>query len=206
MTTTLVMATHNRHKLREWSALLAARCPSVTLRASGGLPPIEDGTSFTANALLKARAAATATGLPALADDSGLSVAILGGCPGIFSARWAGPDADDRQNRRLLLAQLADIPREHRSAMFVCAVALVVPASAPDEARETVATGEWPGQITLEERGGHGFGYDPVFEPEGYEITAAELDPARKDALSHRARALDAILPELERYLAGARS
>jgi XTP/dITP diphosphohydrolase len=156
-----------------------------------GPEPVEDGTSFVENALIKARAAFKHTGLPALADDSGLQVEILGGSPGIFTAIWSGTK-DNVANRRLLLAQLKDIKPEHRSASFVCTIALV------SEDVELTFTGVWPGSIAYEERGTNGHGYDPVFIPEGLDKTAAELEPEIKNALSHRSIALSSLIDYLK--------
>ena len=160
---------------------------------------MEDGTSFAENAFIKARTAAAHTGRIALADDSGIAVDVMGGSPGIFSARWAGPDAGALANLDLLLAQLADLtdPAKRR-ASFHCTIALVVPASA-GEAEEFAAVGVWPGRLATEASGAHGFGYDPIFVPDGHDVTAAELSPTQKNAESHRARAFQTLLPELER-------
>jgi XTP/dITP diphosphohydrolase len=154
----------------------------------------ETGATFEDNALAKARDAFAATGLPSVADDSGLEVAALGGMPGVLSARWSGNHGDDAGNTALLLAQLRDVPDERRGAAFVSACALV------SEAGEVVVRGEWPGTIAREPRGDGGFGYDPVFVPDGADTggrTAAQLSPAEKDALSHRGRALRLLLPAL---------
>lgn len=182
----LVLATHNAHKVQEVGAILGAAVPGLELLGYDGPEPVEDGTSFLENALIKARAAHAHTGKPAIADDSGIAVEILGGAPGIFSARWAG-GRDNVQNRQLLLAQLADAKEEHRAASFVCTIALVTDDS------EVSFTGIWPGRVATEERGANGFGYDPVFIPEGFEITAAELEPEIKNALSHRSLALEQL-------------
>lgn len=187
----LVLATHNAHKVQEVAAILGNRVPGLTVLGYNGPEPVEDGTSYLANALIKARAAFEHTGRPAIADDSGIAVEILGGSPGIFSARWAG-GRDSVANRRLLLAQLADVNSEHRAAAFVCTIALVTAET------ELSFTGIWPGRVATEEHGEHGFGYDPIFIPEGFEITAAELEPEVKNALSHRSLALD----QLADYLA----
>jgi len=156
-----------------------------------GPEPIEDGVSFLENALIKARAAHQHTGLPAIADDSGLQVEILGGSPGIFTAIWSGTK-DNVANRRLLLAQLKDISAEHRAAAFVCTIALVT-----DEV-EVSFTGTWYGSIAFEERGTNGHGYDPVFIPDGFAVTAAELEPEIKNALSHRASAVSGLIEYLK--------
>jgi XTP/dITP diphosphohydrolase len=152
----------------------------------------ETGATFAENALAKARDAAAATGLPAVADDSGLAVEALNGMPGVLSARWSGRHGDDHANLELLLGQLADVPDERRGAAFVCAAALVVPGGL-----ETVVHGEWPGRIVRAPRGSGGFGYDPIFVPDGDERTSAELSPEEKDAASHRGRAFRALLPHL---------
>jgi XTP/dITP diphosphohydrolase len=152
----------------------------------------ETGATFAENALAKARDAAAATGLPSVADDSGLAVEALNGMPGVLSARWCGRHGDDLANLELLLGQLADVPDERRRAAFVCAAALVVPGG-----QETVVHGEWPGRIVRAPRGAGGFGYDPIFVPDGEERTSAELSPEEKDAASHRGRAMRALLPHL---------
>ena len=187
----LVLATHNAHKVQEVGQILGASLPDLEVLGYDGPEPVEDGTSFLENALIKARAAFQHTGLPAFADDSGIAVEILGGSPGIFSAGWGGT-RDSVANRRLLLAQLADVRPEHRAASFVCTIALVTAEA------EISFTGIWLGQVATQEQGEHGFGYDPVFMPEGFECTAAELEPEVKNALSHRAMALE----QLASYLA----
>lgn len=156
----------------------------------------ETGATFEDNALAKARDAFATTGLPSVADDSGLEVDALNGMPGVLSARWAGVHGDDAANNALLLAQLCDVPAERRGAAFVSACALVSAAG------EVVVRGRWPGRIALEPRGEGGFGYDPVFIPEGLECSAAQLSPGEKDARSHRGRALARLVPAL-RALAG---
>ncbi|MGO3886025.1 MAG: RdgB/HAM1 family non-canonical purine NTP pyrophosphatase [Mycetocola sp.] len=193
----VVLATHNAHKVEEFQTLLSRDLPGLTVLGYDGPEPVEDGTSFEANALIKARTAALHTGQIALADDSGIAVDILGGAPGIFSARWAGHGQGDEANRTLLLAQLADIADEHRGASFHCTIAVVVPDGQGGIASERLAVGEWPGRLSHESRGEHGFGYDPVFLPADAEGTAAELSPQRKSELSHRARALKALVPIL---------
>jgi len=152
----------------------------------------ETGATFAENALAKARDAAAASGLPAVADDSGLAVDALNGMPGVLSARWSGRHGDDAANLELLLAQLGDVPDERRGAEFVCAAALVLPGGA-----ETVVHGGWRGRIVRAPRGSGGVGYDPIFVPEGEQRTSAELSPAEKDAVSHRGRAMRALLPHL---------
>ncbi|MEY2674396.1 MAG: hypothetical protein RLZZ514_961 [Actinomycetota bacterium] len=186
-----VLATHNAGKVAELRAILQPAVADLDLIGYTGPEPIENGITFAENALIKARAAYEHTGMPAIADDSGLCVDILGGSPGIFTAIWAG-GRDNVQNRQLLLRQLADISPAHRSAAFVCTIALV------SETEELCFTGNWPGSIAFAERGEHGHGYDPVFIPEGFEVTAAELDPEVKNALSHRAQALATLIDYLK--------
>ena len=195
----VLLATRNAGKLAELRRMLDGGPVEVIGLAE--VPPFPDapetGATFAENALAKARDAATATGLPAVADDSGLAVDALNGMPGVLSARWAGRHGDDVANLQLLLGQLTDVPDERRGAAFVCAAALVVPGG-----RETVVHGEWPGRIVRAPRGTNGFGYDPIFVPDGEERTSAELSPDEKDAASHRGRAMRALLPHL-RELAG---
>lgn len=182
----LVLATHNAHKVQEVGAILGSAVAGLELIGYDGPEPKEDGTCFLENALIKARAAFAHTGLPAIADDSGIAVEILGGAPGIFSARWAG-GRDNIANRQLLLSQLADVRDEDRAASFICTIALV------SEDGEVSFTGIWPGRVARVESGQNGFGYDPVFIPEGFEISAAELEPEVKNALSHRSLALQQL-------------
>lgn len=186
----VVLASHNAHKLEELRAILAPMLGDISLIGYDGPEPVEDGLSFADNALIKARAASAHTGLPAIADDSGITVSVLNGAPGIFSARWAGPKRGDQANRELLLAQLSDIADEHRAATFVCAAVLVLPSG-----EEFVQLGEWRGHLLRESRGTAGFGYDPVFQPEGEPRSAAELSSAEKNAVSHRTRAFTALAP-----------
>lgn len=200
----LVLATHNLGKLAELRAMIAARLPGLDVEravvdaGSLGLPDVrETGTTFQANALLKAHAAARASGLPAVADDSGLAVDVLHGAPGIFSARWAGRHGDDSANLALLLAQLGDIDDEHRAAGFVCAAALVTPAG-----DEHVELGHLRGTLLHEPVGEHGFGYDPVLRPDGLDVSCAQLDPEHKNRISHRGQAMAALTPHLVALLA----
>lgn len=199
----VVLATHNQGKVRELRAMLAAAGlsdPELVVDAgTAGLGDVvETGVTFQQNALLKARAAAAESGLVALADDSGLAVDVMGGSPGIFSARWAGQHGDDAANLRLLLAQLGDIAPEHRGARFVCAAALVDPR----DGTEHVVTGELPGRILPGPVGENGFGYDPVFAPEGEGgASCAQLGAEHKNRTSHRGRAMAAMLPHLLRVL-----
>jgi XTP/dITP diphosphohydrolase len=189
----VLLATHNPKKLVELRRILAAADVAVVgLADVAPFPPVpETGATFAENALLKARDAASRTGLITVADDSGLEVEALHGMPGILSARWAGRHGDDEANLRLLLAQLADTPDDRLQAAFVAAVALVGPAG------ETVVEGRMAGRLVREPRGGNGFGYDPIFVAEGQSQTNGELDPAVKDAISHRGQALRALVPHL---------
>lgn len=188
----VVLASHNAHKLDELKRIIGSHLPGVELVSYTGPEPVESGTSFEENALIKARVAAEHSGLPAIADDSGIAVDILGGAPGIFSARWAGPGRDSQDNLNLLLWQISDIDDDHRRAAFVCAAALVMP-----HGDEVVRLGRWQGSILREERGAGGFGYDPIFVPDGETRSSAELSQAEKDAESHRARAFLALAPEI---------
>ncbi|MCV7129850.1 MULTISPECIES: RdgB/HAM1 family non-canonical purine NTP pyrophosphatase [Mycolicibacterium] len=195
----LLVASRNRKKLDELRRVLdAAGVSGLTLLSLDDVPPFDEapetGATFEENAMAKARDAFAATGLPAVADDSGLEVDALNGMPGVLSARWAGRHGDDAANTALLLGQLGDVPEERRGAAFVSACALVF---GPGEAERVVVRGEWRGSIVREARGDGGFGYDPVFLPTGSARTAAELSPAEKDASSHRGRALAALLPSL---------
>lgn len=200
----LVLATHNRGKLVELTAILAdvpgLDLPSGAIVSAAGIgapEPVEDGVTFTENALIKARALAAATGLPAVADDSGLAVDVLGGAPGIFSARWSGTHGDDRANLDLLLAQLSEIAPAHRGAAFVCAAALVTPSG-----EERVCLGELRGVLLAQPRGEGGFGYDPILVPDGETRSCAQLDAAQKNAISHRGQAFRALAREIADVLA----
>jgi XTP/dITP diphosphohydrolase len=166
----------------------------------------ETAATFEGNALAKARDAAAATGLATVADDSGLEVDALNGMPGVLSARWAGRHGDDAANLQLVLDQLADVPEDRRGAAFVCAAALAVPPGVDTPGVETVVRGHWRGTLTRAARGRNGFGYDPIFVPDGDRRTSAELEPAEKDALSHRGQALLALLPALRELLSPASS
>ena len=201
--TRVVLATHNRHKLAEFAAIIAERMPQVELVEYDGPEPVEDGVTFAENALIKARAAAVHTGSVALADDSGIAVDVLGGAPGVFSARWSGRHGDDAANLALLLAQLGDVPDEHRGAHYTCAIALVRPSEDGPYTERTVE-GTWSGAIAREPRGTNGFGYDPAFVPEGGSLSAAELPSEVKNADSHRSRAFRAMIPALRELLPGA--
>lgn len=201
MTTEIVLATHNAKKLAELRRLVAAAGLEVAVLGLGDLPaydePAETETTFEGNALIKARAAVAHTGRAALADDSGIAVDRLNGMPGVRSARWAGGGAPDADNNELLLRQLDDVPDPHRTARFVCAMALVT-----HDGREIVRHGVVDGHLLTAPRGDNGFGYDPLFVPDGYRQTTAELDPAAKDAISHRGRAVRSILVDLRDWLA----
>ena len=194
---TVVLATRNAGKLRELARILSAQdSGGAQIRLAGldefpGAPDVpETGATFEENALLKARAIASYTGLPAVADDSGLCVDALSGMPGVLSARWAGAHGDDLANLELVLAQLADVPDARLGAQFVCAAALVVPGS-----REWVVTGRVEGRLIRSPRGSGGFGYDPIFLPDGFGQTTAEMTAEAKDAISHRGRAFRALAP-----------
>src|SRR3954462_14424980 len=203
MSSRLLLATRNAGKLAELQRLLASVVPGVEGLGLRDVPEYpeapETGATFEDNALLKAREAVRYTGLPAVADDSGLTVDALNGMPGIFSARWSGRHGDDDANTALLLGQLADVPDERRGAAFVCAAALVLPGGT-----ERVIEREWRGTVSREKRGANGFGYDPVFVPDGLDLTSAELAPEEKDARSHRGQAFAALVPVLAEVL-GAR-
>jgi XTP/dITP diphosphohydrolase len=201
----LVLATANRSKLAELARILAAGRVGVDLVGLDefpGAPEVaETGATFAENALLKGRAMARFTGLPAVADDSGLCVDALGGMPGVLSARWSGQHGDDEANLRLVLGQLADVPGDRRGAHFRCAAALVLPSG-----REHVSEGTVYGRLIREPRGSNGFGYDPIFVPDASELTrggdpasagltTAEMTSDAKDAISHRGRALRALAP-----------
>jgi XTP/dITP diphosphohydrolase len=195
----VVLATRNAKKLVELRRILAATPALADIEVVGlaDVPPfaepVETELTFAGNALLKARATVAATGLPSLADDSGLCVDALNGMPGVLSARWAGHARSDEANNLLLLDQLDDVPDEHRGARFVAAVALVLPTGT-----EHVRTGEMAGRVIREPVGANGFGYDPLFVPDGADgSTSAELSAERKDALSHRAAALRALVPAM---------
>jgi XTP/dITP diphosphohydrolase len=209
----IVLATRNAHKVVELREILAEALERTGLELVGldEFPGLEDvvesGVTFADNALLKARYAARETGLPALADDSGLAVDVLGGAPGVFSARWAGPLAEatgapkDTANNTLLLAQLSDVPDEHRGAGFVCAAVLVLPGEGPGTtAAEVVREGTCPGMLAREPRGTNGFGYDPLLvRPDGR--TLAEHTSAEKHEVSHRGEAFRALAEDVAALL-----
>jgi XTP/dITP diphosphohydrolase len=194
----VVLATRNAGKLAELRRMASVMAEARQIQILGltdvaAYPePAETERTFEGNALIKARASVAATGLPALADDSGLAVDVLNQMPGVRSARWAGPGASDEENNALLLRQLADVPVAERSARFVCAMALVLP-----NGTEHVRLGEMRGRLAVSPAGHNGFGYDPLFVAEGNTMTNGELEPSVKDAISHRGRAMRAMLPVL---------
>lgn len=195
--TRLLLATRNAKKLVEMRRILeSAGISGIEVISLNDVPEYpeapETGATFEENAHAKAVDAVKATGLPAVADDSGLEVDALNGMPGVLSARWAGAHGNDEANLNLVLNQLGDVPDERRGAAFVCAVALVVPGQ-----EDVVVRGVWPGRIIREARGTNGFGYDPIFVPEGETRSSAELESAEKDLVSHRGRALNLLLPHL---------
>ncbi|MDH6135219.1 XTP/dITP diphosphohydrolase [Kitasatospora sp. MAA4] len=196
----LVLATRNQHKVAELRAILAGVGLDVELVGADAYPEIPDvaetGVTFAENALLKAHALAQATGLPAVADDSGLCVDVLGGAPGIFSARWAGKHGDDRANLELLLAQLSDIAAPHRAAHFACAAAFALP-----DGTERVVEGQLRGELRTAPAGDGGFGYDPILQPLGETRTCAELTADEKNAISHRGQAFRALAPVVRELL-----
>lgn len=218
----IIVATHNEGKLVEIRRILEERlgdsAKGVELVSAGSLnlpDPVEDGVTFQENALLKARDVAERTGCPAIADDSGLIVDVMGNAPGILSARWAGEHGNDKANNDLLLAQVADIPDAKRTARFRCAAALVVPGARKDDGtyaieRETVELGEMPGVLLRAPQGANGFGYDPLFVPDdqparaieaGERLTSAQMEPAEKNAISHRGKALRALAAAVEKIV-----
>lgn len=200
MAVRVVLASKNAHKLIELRRILEQVGLAIELVGTDEFPDLPDveetGTTFAANALLKARAIAAITGLPAIADDSGIAVDALNGMPGIYSARWAGTHGDDAANLRLLIAQLDHVPASRRGAAFHCAAAIVTA-----DGDERVVEGTVDGTLLTEPRGANGFGYDPIFVPLGYQVTTAEMSDAEKDAISHRARALAALAPVIAQLL-----
>ncbi|SCK54707.1 XTP/dITP diphosphohydrolase [Streptomyces sp. WMMB 714] len=196
----LVLATRNPHKVTELQAILTAEGLDLELVGADAYPEIPDvketGVTFAENALLKARTLARVTALPAVADDSGLCVDVLGGAPGIFSARWAGRHGDDKANLDLLLAQISDITDEHRGAYFACAAALALP-----DGTEHVTEGRLTGTLRHTPAGTGGFGYDPILQPDAETRTCAELTPEEKNAISHRGRAFRALAPVVRELL-----
>ena len=195
----LLLATHNAHKLVELRRMLAAAGLDIEVLSLDEVEPYpepaETEPTFEGNAVLKARACVQRTGLAAVADDSGLAVDVLNGMPGVRSARWAGPGASDAENNALLLRQLSDVDEPRRTARFVCAMAYVRPGADGAEVR----TGVMPGRLLTELRGSNGFGYDPLFAPDGESRTYAEMAAAEKDRISHRGQALRLMLQVLGR-------
>jgi XTP/dITP diphosphohydrolase len=197
----LLLATRNAKKLAELRRIVS---PLLDLEVVGldDVPRYDEvpetGATFTENALLKAREAVAHTGLVSVGEDSGIAIDALSGMPGVLSARWAGHGKDDVANLRLVLDQLADVPDERRGAAFVCVAALVTPAGT-----EAVAEGRMPGRVVHEPRGTNGFGYDPIFVASGKQVTNGELPPAEKDAISHRGKALRALLPHIAAAFGG---
>jgi XTP/dITP diphosphohydrolase len=201
--TKLLLATRNAKKLGELERILAAEGISgIEVLGLADVPAFpeapETAPDFEGNAVAKARDAVAACGLPAIADDSGIAIDALNGMPGVLSARWSGGHGDDEANLNLVLGQLGDVPDERRGAQFVCAAALVLVSG-----EETVVRGEWRGSMVRSRRGTNGFGYDPIFQPDGESRTSAEMEPAEKDAVSHRGRALRALLPALRELAEG---
>ena len=195
MTQRIVLASSNPGKLKEFGALLADSGFELVTQASLGIVDVEEtGASFIENALLKARHAARASGLPALADDSGLCVDHLHGAPGLHSARYAGSHGDNVANNAKLLRELGDLPAERRGAFFICVLALLQHA---DDPAPLIAEGRWHGRVLDAPRGAQGFGYDPLFLPQGQTLSSAELEPALKNRLSHRGQALAKLREQL---------
>ncbi|WKK21711.1 RdgB/HAM1 family non-canonical purine NTP pyrophosphatase [Streptomyces olivoreticuli] len=196
----LILATRNAGKVTELRAILEAAGLGVELVGADAYPGIPDvketGVTFAENALLKAHALAKATGIPAVADDSGLCVDVLNGAPGIFSARWAGTHGDDKANLDLLLAQLGDIADEHRGAHFACAAALALP-----DGTERVIEGRLEGTLRHAPSGSGGFGYDPILQPLGETRTCAEMTADEKNAISHRGKAFRGLVPVVRELL-----
>ncbi|HEX9706751.1 MAG TPA: RdgB/HAM1 family non-canonical purine NTP pyrophosphatase [Steroidobacteraceae bacterium] len=192
----VVLATGNPGKLKEMREILAGHGLEVVAQSQLGIaPPLEDGDSFAANALLKARHAAAISGLPAIADDSGLEVDALDGRPGLHTARYAGPATDERANNDKLLAELAGVPAARRGARYRCAMVFVRDAADP---APIVAEAAWEGRVGLERRGSGGFGYDPIFIVAGDARTAAEMPAAEKNRVSHRGQALVALAARMQ--------
>ena len=201
MSTTIVLATRNAKKLVEMDRILRAAGLDVHVVSADEVAPhmddvAETENTFAGNALLKARATARHTGHIAISDDSGLCIDELNGMPGVLSARWAGAKKDDAANVALVLDQLCDVPQQRRTAQFCCAMAVVTP-----DGREVVVEGRMDGRITMAPVGEHGFGYDPIFVPEGYTMTSAQMDAQTKDSISHRGDAIRRLIPHLKDLL-----
>lgn len=196
--TRLVLASSNRGKLAELADLLSPAGYALVAQSAMGVGDADEtGTTFIENAIIKARHAALATGLPALADDSGLVVDALDGEPGLRSARYAGRHGDDAANNALLLERLRDVPDHARTAHFYCVLVLL---RSPSDPQPLIAEGAWRGRILFAPRGENGFGYDPLFQPDGHDVSSAQLDPAMKNAISHRGQALAALREKLRAF------
>ena len=201
----LVLATRNQGKIEEFRRILEELAPGqIDLIDVDQFPHLVDvdetGLSFEENSLLKARYTSEATGLPAIADDSGLCVDALNGDPGIYSARWAGTHGDDRANLEKVLDQLKDVPDENRTAYFICVASLVLP-----DGRQKVAEGRFEGHILHSPVGNNGFGYDPIFQPLGMSISSAQMSAEEKDLVSHRGKSLRSLAPHVIQMLASLR-
>lgn len=197
--TDLVLATRNKGKIEEVQRLISEHAPHIRLRsvAEFGVDDVEEtGSTFEENALLKASTIARLTGLPALADDSGIAIDALGGAPGVYSARWSGVHGDDGANIAKVLEELADVPESDRGAQFVCVIALAMP-----DGRHVTVRGEVEGRVRTAPVGEYGFGYDPIFQPAGFQITTAQMDPKTKDSISHRGKALREIAPKIAPFI-----
>ena len=203
MSRTIALATQNKGKIAEFERLLAEYASDIRVLGLADFPDMPDveetGSTFAENSLLKAHAVSEFTGLPALADDSGLCIDVLGGAPGIYSARYSGVHGDDRANITKVLAELKE--EERRSAHFICVVAMTFPPTHERHAMEIVQEGKLFGAIVREPRGIAGFGYDPIFQPDGYELTLGEFGAGEKDRISHRGKALRAIAPQISGLL-----
>lgn len=195
----LVLATRNKGKIAEVQRLISQYAPHIRLRsvADFNLDDVEEtGATFEENALLKAETIARQTGLPALADDSGIAIDALDGAPGVYSARWSGVHGDDAANIAAVLKQLEKTPDSERGAQFVCVIALALP-----DGRHMLVRGEVNGIVRHAPVGEHGFGYDPIFQPAGFDITTAQMDPETKDSISHRGKALREIAPKIASFI-----
>lgn len=191
----IVLASHNAHKLREYETIFRTVLPGLQVRGYDGREPKEDGATFAENALIKARAALSHTNMPVLADDSGICVDVMGGAPGIFSARWSGEGATATKNIELLLRQMKHLPGSLRSAHFHACLVFLAPQKEP-----IILEARWEGQIGIEVRGTFGHGYDPIFIPNGYDVSVAELDPSIKDRMSHRAQVSQSMCEVLQQF------
>ena len=196
----LVLATRNKGKIVEVQRLVSVYAPHIKLRsvAEFNLDDVEEtGSTFEENALLKAETIARQTGLPSLADDSGIAIDALGGAPGVYSARWSGTHGDDAANIEKVLRELKEVPDHKRGAQFVCVIALALP-----DGRSMTVRGEVAGVVRHEPVGEYGFGYDPIFQPIGFSVTTAQMDPETKDSISHRGKALREIAPKIGPFIA----